>query len=89
MRIGVKSNFELNQTDFETQSATLGDLLDELSEKSEPLKTEFFDCERREIYPDCEVVVNGQEFGALADGLNTKLEDDDTVEIYLIIMAGG
>ncbi len=89
MKVTVKSNFELYKVAFETQSAILGDLLDELSRNDRPLKTEFFDRERREIYPDCEVVVNGQAFKDLGDGLNTELKDGDRVEIYLIMLAGG
>ena len=89
MKITVKSSFNLNEIDLETQSTTLGALLDELSNNYKLAKAEFFDSERREVYPDCEVLVNGQSFQVLTDGLDTKLKDGDKVEIYLIMLPGG
>ena len=90
MKITVKSSFNLNETDLETQSTTLGALLDEVQNKNKLLmKVEFFDSESEELYPDCEVLVNGQSYQALTDGLDTRLKDGDKVEIYLIMLPGG
>jgi molybdopterin converting factor small subunit len=90
MRITVKSIFDPNETELDTQSTTLGALFDELSSDNYRLiVAEFFDSEHREIYPYCEVVVNGQTYQALTDGLDTKLKDGDRVEIYVIMPDGG
>ena len=89
MKITAKSSFDLNERDVETQSTTLGALLDELSNNYKLTRAEFFDSEQGELYPDYEVLVNGQPYQALTDGLNTKLKDGDKVEIYLIMLPGG
>ncbi len=89
MKITLKSNFNLNEMEIETQSATLGALLDELAKGNVLTNVEFFDDGSGEVYPDCDVHLNGQSYGALADGLNTKLKDGDTVEIIMFILAGG
>lgn len=89
MKVSLKSSFNLNETDLETESATLGALLDELSKNHKLTQIEFFDTENWEVYPDCEVLVNGQSYQVLADGLDTKLKDDDKVEITLFTLAGG
>ncbi len=85
MKITLKSSFNLNETDWETQRATLGTLLDELSNITKLTKIEFFDSESGEVYPDCEVLVNGQSYQLLADGLDTKLKDGDKIEIIILI----
>ena len=87
MKITLKSTFNLNETAIETQSATLGALLDELSRNN--MLTEFFDCVIGEVYPDCDVHLNGQGYGALADGLDTRLKEGDKVEIIIFTLAGG
>ncbi len=89
MKITVKSSFNLSETDLETQSTTLGALLDELSNNYKLMKVEFFDSERREVYPDYEVLVNERLYQVLPDGLDTKLRDGDKVEIIMFILAGG
>ena len=92
MRIILKSNIPieglptLEDIDFETQSATLVALLDELSATA---KTEFFDRESKELYPDCLVLVNGQASGVLPEGLDAKLKDGDKVELAMLTIAGG
>jgi len=88
MKITLKSTFNLEETELETQSTTLGALLDELSSKY-LTKAEFFDNESKEIYPDWELFLNGQPYGSLADGLDTKLKDGDKVDIFVFTMAGG
>ena len=89
MKITLKSTFNLNETDFETQSVTLSALLDELSNNQKLTKIEFFDSESGEAYPDCEVLVNGQSYRLLADGLDAKLKDGDKIEIIMFTLAGG
>ena len=89
MKITVKSSFDLNETELETQSTTLGALLDELQNNYKLMKAEFFDSERREVYPDCEVLVNERSYQVLTDGLDTKLKDGDKVEIIMFTLAGG
>ena len=87
MKITIKSNFNQNETHLETQSTTLGALLDELRNN---IKFNVFDSEHREVYPDCDVFLNGQPYQALADGLDTKLKDGDKIEIsMLMFMLGG
>jgi len=89
VKISLKSSFNLNETDLETKSATLGGLLDELSKNHKLTPIEFFNTEKWEVYPDCEVLVNGRSYQVLADGLDTKLKDGDKVEIILFTLAGG
>lgn len=89
MKITLKSSFNLNEIELETQSATLAALLDELSSNHKLTKIEFFDSESGELYPDCEVLVNGQSYQLLADGLDTKLKDGDKIEIIIFTLAGG
>ena len=86
MKITVKTVFDTDAAELDTQSTTLGALLDELDSNQRVKTAQFFNGELREIYSDCEVLVNGQ---ALTDGLNTKLNDGDRVEIYVIIAGGG
>jgi len=86
VKITVKSIFDPNETELDTQSTTLGALLDELSNNQKVATVQFFDRERREIYSHCEVVVNGR---ILTDGLDTKLKEGDRVEIYVIMPDGG
>lgn len=90
MKVTVKASFNLNEVDWETQSTTLGALLDELQKKNKLLmKFEFFDSEHWEVCPDCDVFVNGQSYRVFADGLNSVLKDGDKVEIVQFILAGG
>ena len=86
MKITVKSIFDPNETELDTQSTTLGALLNELSNNQGVATVQFYDSQLGEIHSDCEVLVNGQ---ALTDGLNTKLNDGDRVEIYIIMRSGG
>ena len=88
MKITLKSSFNLNDTELETQSTTLGALLDELQNNK---KFEIFDSERKEVYPDCDVLVNGESYQVLADSLDTKLKDGDKVEIimFMFMLGGG
>ena len=88
-KITLKSIFNLNEIEIETQSATLGALLGELSRNNVVTDAVFFDSPSGEVYPDCDVQVNGQPYETLADGLDTKLKDGDKVEIIIFTLAGG
>jgi ThiS family. len=63
--------------------------LDELSIDYGLTKIEFFNSGSGEVYPDCEVLVNGHSHRLLADGLDTKLKDGDKIEIMIIVLPGG
>ena len=89
VKISLRSPFNLNGVDIETQSAMLNGLLAELSLNTVLTNVPFFDSKSGEVYPDYDVCVNGQPYGALADGLNTKLKDGDKVEVVMIMLAGG
>ena len=90
MRVTVKFSFNPNETYLETRSTTLGALLDELSNSYKVKEVEFFDRDRREVHFDCDVLVNGQSYQVLGDGLDTKLREGDRVEIIkLVVLQGG
>jgi molybdopterin converting factor small subunit len=80
MKINLESNFNLKEEDFETQSATLGGLFKELSNKYGLTNPEF--C-------DWAVFINGKLYQTFTDGLNIKLKDGDKVEMYLLPLGGG
>lgn len=82
VKIQVKSGYHLNWVEMETQSTTLTDLLFELSNKMTDIW--FYDKEKRQYEPNCDVFLNGQAYTDLADQLNTKLKDGDKVEVYVI-----
>ena len=90
MKIALKCNFfNRSEIELETQSATLAALLDELSKNQELTTIEFFDSESGELYPDCELLLNGQSYQLLNQGLDTKLKDDDEIELIMFTLAGG
>lgn len=79
IRLSVKSNLNLQMTNFETESFTLAAVLDEIAEIHRLMQ----------LCPDCEVLVNGQSYQVLTDGLDTKLKDGDEVEIIMFMLGGG
>ena len=91
MKVTVISSFNPNRTEIETQSTTLDSLLDELSKKYKPADVDdFYDTESGEVYPDCDVIINGKSYRIIPDGLNTKLQDGDKLEIiHLFKLVGG
>ena len=89
MKITLKYPFNWKGVDIETQSATLGALLRELSTNNTLKTNEFFDQESGGIYPDCDVCINGQPHGELADGFDTRLKDGDKLEIVMTVLPGG
>jgi len=80
VKIHLKSSFDSNESELQTQSSTLGDLLFELSKKYPNAK--FYNRERREVSFDFFVELNGQMHDTLPDELDTRLKDGDKVEIY-------
>jgi molybdopterin converting factor small subunit len=86
MKITLKSIFEPNEIELDTQSTTLGALLDELSQNHKITTSQFFDSELKEVYSDCELAINGRD---PIDGLDTELKDGDQIEVYIIIAGGG
>jgi len=89
MKIRLKGPFNQTWIDAETLSTTLGTLLNELSAKVKATNIEFFDRRNSNVYPDCDIYLNGQPYSVLADGLDTRLNDGDKVEILMIILTGG
>lgn len=87
VKIHVQSGFDLNRVEMETQSTTLADLLFELANKSSGGWS--FDREQQECYPNCAVFLNRQAYTDLVNGLNTRLKNNDEVEVYIIAMEGG
>jgi len=90
VKIIVKFSFNPKEIELETQSTTLGALLDELSNNYKVKEVEFFDSDRREVCFDCDMLLNGHSYQVLIDGLDTKLRDGDRVEIIkLVVLQGG
>ena len=90
MKISVKFSFNPRETELETQSVTLGALLGELSNNYNVREVEFFNSDRREVHFNCDVLLNGQSYQVLTDGLDTKLREGDKVEIVkLVVLQGG
>ncbi len=81
MKIHLKYDLDSNETELETQSSTLGDLLFELSKKYP--NSRFFNKDRWEVNFEFFVELNGQMHDTLPHELDTKLKDSDKVEIYL------
>lgn len=86
MKITLRTVFDPQKTEIETQCTTLGALLEELSADKKIKTAQFYDRGVREIYPDCDVIINKR---ALTEGLNTGLKDGDEVEINLVVPGGG
>ena len=90
MKISVKFSFNPRNIELDTQSPALGTLLGELSNNYSVRELEFFDNDRKEVCFDCEVLLNGQSYQVLTNGLDTELSDGDRVEIIkFIILQGG
>ena len=89
MKVNVRSTFNLNGIQIDTQSLTLGELLNELSNKHDQGGIEFFDTKSGRVSPIYTVFLNGKMYDALAEGLDTRLKDGDEIEIYLTLLTGG
>ena len=80
MKINLKVNFDPDLSEVDTESATLGDLLLELSRKYPDAK--FYNKERGEVVFDQFVELNGKMHENLPRELDTGLNDGDSLEIY-------
>ena len=90
MKITVVPSFNPNRTEIETQGTTLGSLLDELSRQYKPADgDDFYDSDTGEVFPDCDVVLNGKSYRVIPDGLNAELKDGDKLEIIQLFMLVG
>lgn len=80
MKIRLKTSFEVDESEIETQSHTLKDLLSELSKKYPAER--FYNRDWEDVTITYTVELNGKIYDSLPDELDTRLEDGDTVEIY-------
>lgn len=90
--VAVKLHLGTNQLDFEMSGSTLRDLLREVSTGGQittHVCIDVFNSETGEVYPDCLILINGQPYGLLDDGLDIKLNNGDKVEVYPIMLTGG
>ena len=65
---------------------TLRDLLVYIGEK---LRFDLIDGNTGNLGDDLEIIINGKEIWFYPKGLNTLLEEDDTVEIHMVPLGGG
>lgn len=90
MKVSVKFSFKPKEMNLETQNATLGALLAELSNNYKLREVEFYDSDRKEVCFDCDVLLNGQSYQVLSSGLDTRLKNGDKVEILkFVVLQGG
>ena len=80
MKIHLKTSFEDGESEIETQSITLKDLLYELTKKYPAEK--FYNKDWEDVTITYSVELNGKLYDTLTNELNTKLKDGDEVEIY-------
>jgi molybdopterin converting factor small subunit len=80
VKIHLKTSFESNESEIETQSSTLKDLLYELSKKYPAER--FYNKDWEDVTITYSVELNGKIYDSLPGELNTKLKDSDIVEIY-------
>lgn len=90
MKVSAKYMFEPNERALESQAATLGALIEELSNKYKAEGLLYIDIIiGGKVAPCYAVSLNGQTHRALEEGLDTKLRDGDKVEIKLLLLGGG
>ena len=65
---------------------TVGDLLGYIGGQ---IEFSFIHPESGQLEEDLEIIVNKKEIWFYPDALNTPLQDDDVVEIYLLPLGGG
>ena len=96
MKIRLKSFFHFDvikafgheQINLEAEKATLKTLLQEVTRKSEGT-IELIDPQSGRVNEEYFVLVNGREFQALPQGLETELSEGDKVGIGLVYFWGG
>ena len=78
----------IGEKETEESAENIRDLLHSLAEKYEPLKDELFEDEDGEkLKNHVNLLVNGNQIRTL-EGLDTELEDGDTVSIYPPVAGG-
>lgn len=80
MKIHLKTSFESDESEIETECRTLKDLLYELSKKYPAER--FYNKDWEDVTITYTVELNGKIYDSLPNELNTKLQDGDKVEIY-------
>src|SRR4030042_6047879 len=80
VKIRLKTSFENGESEIETNSRTLKDLLYELS-KQYPAER-FYNKDWEDVTVTYTVELNGKLYDSLPDELDTRLKNDDIVEIY-------
>jgi molybdopterin converting factor small subunit len=80
LKIRLKTSFENGESEIETGSGTLKDLLYELSKKYPAER--FYNKDWEDVTITYTVELNGKLYDALPRELDTKLNDGDVVEIY-------
>jgi len=49
----------------------------------------FYDREQGGLLPDCEVMINGRQYEALVNSLDSDIHEGDKFEIYILLVPGG
>jgi ferric-dicitrate binding protein FerR (iron transport regulator) len=92
MKIYIKKTIQIPEipTEVEMESGTLRDLLDTLLRHTYFVK-EVIDPATGELSLDglFRVTLNGTAYHTLPDGIDTKLHDQDTVTLTLVLIGGG
>lgn len=89
MKIVLQSSLNLKETVLETQSTTVRALFDEvLKNRSLPGMELYYDGQRGRMYPGCALLVNERLLYSLADGLETRLNDGDKIDIIVVFVGG-
>jgi hypothetical protein len=90
MKVRLSSNIPLGREDIELagQDVTLRNLLERLAEGGTGLPR-LIDPRTGRVSHAFAVSVNRKQYEALPGGLDTRLKDNDSVEIALAMFAGG
>jgi molybdopterin converting factor small subunit len=80
VKVHLKTSFDSDKNELETQSRTLKDLLLELSKKYPGEK--FYNKDWEDVTINYFVDLNGKRYDDLPNELDTKLKEGDKVEIY-------
>jgi sulfur carrier protein ThiS len=90
MKVRLSSNIPLGGEEMELgePEVTLRSLLERLSEKGAG-RPSFIDPQTGEVSRMFAISVNKRQYDSLPSRLDTKLKDNDSVEIALAMFAGG
>ncbi|MBM2832757.1 MAG: ThiS family [Dehalococcoidia bacterium] len=89
MKVRLSSNIPLGRDEVEMSGpeATLRDLVEKLAEPGIGLR--LVDAQTGKVGQMFALSVNRRQYDSLPGGLDTKLKDNDSVEIALAMFAGG